>query len=141
MRGKFDCKSNKLTSLEGVPKEVGGDFDCERNKIESLKGAPKEVGGWFACSFNKLTSLKGAPKSVGGHFYCRNNNLTTLDGAPKEVGGSVYSEIVKPHRIKDWDEYYLTHFKGDKWSEDEIPFEEMDKVKLTKLLAKRLGGK
>ncbi len=45
--GREFCEShtNKLTSLEGAPKEVGGDFVCSKNKLTSLEGAPKEVGG------------------------------------------------------------------------------------------------
>jgi len=85
--GDFNCSSNKLTSLEGAPKEVGGDFYCDNNNLTSLEGAPKEVGGDFYCSSNKLTSLEGGPKEVGGYFNCDNNNLTSLEGGPKEVGG------------------------------------------------------
>jgi hypothetical protein len=85
--GGFYCSINRLTSLNGAPKEVGMDFDCSFNKLTSLKGAPKEVGGYFNCSHNNLTSLEGSPEKVGGYFVCFNNKLTSLEGAPKEVGG------------------------------------------------------
>jgi hypothetical protein len=85
--GFFNCSDNKLTTLEGAPKEVGSNFSCDYNKLTTLEGAPKKVGGYFDCRNNKLTSLEGAPKEVGGYFSCYNNNLTTLEGAPKEVGG------------------------------------------------------
>jgi hypothetical protein len=88
--GYFSCYNNKLTTLEGAPKEVSGGFDCDNNKLTSLEGAPKEVGGGFICSNNKLTTLEGAPKEVSGDFYCRYNNLTSLEGAPKEVSGNFY---------------------------------------------------
>jgi len=118
--------------------EVKGDFDCSDDDLTSLKGAPEKIGGWFNCSLNKLTTLEGAPKSVGGRFSCWGNNLKTLNGAPEKVGGEFKSDIVN---TDDWEEYYLLHFKDGEWSEKEIPFEEMDKVKQTKLLAIRLGGK
>ncbi|MFA5759311.1 MAG: hypothetical protein WC942_08170 [Clostridia bacterium] len=86
----FNCVNNKLTSLEGGPKEVSGDFYCANNELTSLEGAPKEVGRSFYCQNNKLTSLKGSPENVGRDFYCHNNKLTSLEGAPKEVGGDFY---------------------------------------------------
>ena len=71
----FYCHLNKLTSLYGAPKEIGGNFFCSYNKLTSLEGAPREVGGDFFCSYNKLTSLEGAPKEVGDWFICDNNQL------------------------------------------------------------------
>jgi hypothetical protein len=86
--GNFNCSNNNnLTSLEGAPKEVGGDFSCYNNNLTSLEGAPKEVGVYFDCSMNKLSSLEGAPEKVGGNFHCSLNDLTSLEGAPKKVGG------------------------------------------------------
>ena len=76
--GDFQCYNNKLTSLEGAPKEVGVDFDCNNNQLTSLKGSPKWVGRNFYCNNNKLTSLEGAPKWVGGTFYCKFNPLPKL---------------------------------------------------------------
>ena len=83
--GKFDCSNNSLTTLEDSPKKVGGDFECHHNKLKTLEGAPKEVGGDFYCSGNDLTTLEGAPEKVGGWFHCENNKLTSLEGAPKEA--------------------------------------------------------
>ena len=90
--GDFSCSNNNLTSLEGAPQEVGGDFYCSSNNLTSLKGAPQEVGGNFSCEDSKLTSLKGAPQEVGGIFHCSENNLTSLEGAPQKVGGGFYCE-------------------------------------------------
>ena len=83
----FNCAGNKLKTLKGAPKEVGGDFNCIANELESLKGAPKKVGKNFSCSRNKLKSLEGAPKEVGWGFDCNENELESLEGAPKDVGG------------------------------------------------------
>jgi hypothetical protein len=85
--GDFYCHFNKLTSLQGSPREVGGRFSCGFTAIKTLQGAPTEIGGGFFCSSNKLTSLQGGPKEVGGRFDCNNNTLTSLQGAPREVGG------------------------------------------------------
>jgi hypothetical protein len=85
--GSFNCKNNKLTSLEGAPESVGGYFYCSNNQLTSLEGAPESVGGYFDCYNNQLTSLEGAPESVGGSFDCSNNQLTSLEGAPESVGG------------------------------------------------------
>jgi hypothetical protein len=51
--GEFICSNNKLTSLEGVPKEVNGDFGCYKNNLTSLKGIPGKVNGDFYCTNQK----------------------------------------------------------------------------------------
>ncbi len=102
--GYFDCQMNKLTSLEGCPKEVGDAFCCHYNELTSLKGcpeiiniglecgnnflknlenSPKIINGYFICNNNKLTSLKGATKSIKSGFLCYNNQLTSLEGCPE----------------------------------------------------------
>ena len=88
--GEFDCVNNKLTSIEGCPKEVGGIFYCYGNELITLEGAPKEVGGSFYCGNNKLITLEGCPKEVGGNFNCAHNKLTSIEGCPREVGGGFY---------------------------------------------------
>ena len=85
--GDFYCDDNKLTSLEGCPKEVGGHFSCDYNKLTTLKGSPKEVYGSFFCYNTKLVTLEGGPIKVGGSFFCQYNQLTTLEGGPTKLGG------------------------------------------------------
>ena len=85
--GSFYCNNNQLNSLQGAPSYVGRDFDCSNNQLITLEGAPIEVGGDFSCQHNQLDSLEGAPKQVGGDFDCHNNQLNSLQGAPKKVGG------------------------------------------------------
>ncbi|MGZ8984556.1 MAG: hypothetical protein ACXW11_11505 [Methylotenera sp.] len=85
----FLCVKNKLSSLEGCPKEVVGDFDCSDNELTSLEGSPKIVGGTFQCSNNKLVDLKGCPEFVGDSFDCSGNQLTSLQDISKEVGGMI----------------------------------------------------
>jgi len=83
--GDFDCAHNKLTSLKGAPKKVGGNFFCSDNILASLDGAPKKVDGGFYCYGNKLTSLKGAPIEIGDNFYCHNNSLTSIQNINQHV--------------------------------------------------------
>jgi hypothetical protein len=86
VEGGFDCSEQDLSDFKGVRfGVVGVDFRCQRNRLTSLEGAPREVEGDFSCSDNRLTSLVGAPQKVGGYFYCYNNLLTSLEGAPREV--------------------------------------------------------
>ena len=118
--GDFFCHNNQLTTLEGVPTEVGGKFYCSYNLLTSLDGGPTEVGSFFChynllttlegspikvsgnfyCSYNKLRSLEGSPREVGGHFYCYSNQLTTLEGSPSKVGGGFYCYNNKLRTLK-----------------------------------------
>jgi hypothetical protein len=85
---------NKMQSLIGGPREVGGDFRCSGNPLQSLKGAPLKIGGDFGCLRTKIQDLVGAPRSVGGSFYCRMNPaLASLVGAPESIGGEFRCEF------------------------------------------------
>lgn len=88
--GDFTIWKNKLITLEGCPREVGGYFNCSDQELTTLEGSPIEVGESFICSNNKLVSLEGAPREVVRSFGCSNNNLTTLEGAPIKVGENFY---------------------------------------------------
>ena len=74
VNGSFYCNSNKLTTLNGSPKDVLN-FYCSSNLLTSLEGGPEKVSGVFNASFNKLTSLEGVPKEVGEFFSCFNNKV------------------------------------------------------------------
>jgi hypothetical protein len=88
VNGRFDIRSNNLTSLKGCPTEVGADFNCSENQLTTLEFGPKEVGENYYCDKNKLTSLEGAPREITENFTCGVNLLETLKGAPREVGKS-----------------------------------------------------
>ncbi len=64
--GDFNCKGNRLTTLQGSPQIVGGSFDCRHNFLHTLEGGPVEVGGTFHCTSNPIMSLEGAPKKIEG---------------------------------------------------------------------------
>jgi hypothetical protein len=110
--GYFNCSTNKLTSLEGCPKEVGTGFTCSYNReLSSLEHCPEKIGGEFACDNCSITSLEGGPKEVGRSFLCYNNILTSLEYAPTAIGtglewfGNKFSldvlEILKPLPVDD----------------------------------------
>ncbi len=84
----FDVSQNKLTSLEGFPKEVYSDIMIYRNKLTSLVGLPDIIYDIINCSDNKLTSLEGLPMEAKG-LYCSNNKITTLKGAPMVIDGDL----------------------------------------------------
>ena len=87
--GHFDIGSNKLTSLEGSPREVGGHFNCAHNKISNLIGGPQEVDGDYYCYGNQLESLEGCAGDIGGYLDCRNNKLEMLD-CSSVINGNIY---------------------------------------------------
>ena len=132
--GYFMCHTNRLTSLEGAPREVGGGFWCTGNKLTSLVGAPQIVGGDFRCNYNKLTSLEGLPDgfSVGGDFDCCHNELTSLEGAPQVVGDDfdcrynpvsalvLKSLYKKMSSGKSWPDAVASYWKHIKSDEDKL---------------------
>lgn len=68
LRGSLYLANNKLTSLRGCPKEVGGNFDCSANRLVDLRGGPKVVNGTYDCRNNRLNSYKGKAAHIGGMF-------------------------------------------------------------------------
>ncbi len=127
----FGCSDNRLSSLEGCPREVNGFFDCSNNQLTSLEGAPERVSDIFDCSSNKLTSLEGAPQEVDT-FDCNSNRLTSLKGAPRRISGSFncyYNKI--------WSFEGAPDYVGDGFHCDRAPiyqiwelFEDYSKVEL-----------
>jgi hypothetical protein len=71
--GYFDCSDNKLTSLEGSPREVGFDFYCDKNKLESLEGISKYISGLINCEANKLIDAKGVKDGWRGEVWIEGN--------------------------------------------------------------------
>jgi len=114
VRGNFHCHTNKLTSLDGAPQKVGGDFNCYGNRITSLEGAPQEVKGSFICARNQIKSLKGAPLKVEGDFDCYINKLTSLEGSPLEVEGNFNCYTNKLTSLKGAPEKVDGHFDVSK---------------------------
>jgi len=84
----FDLVDNGLTTLAGLPKEVGGNFTMHGQRIKNLKGMPKVIGGDIGIWCNTLETLEGCPDFSEAEFNCEDNNLTSLVGGPKKVKGS-----------------------------------------------------
>jgi hypothetical protein len=108
VEGDFDCSGENLSGFKGVRfGKVSWNFYCSGNKITSLEGAPREVGRDFHCHVNNLTSLEGSPLEVKGSFYCENNPLQTLVGAPRKIGGYfIFSAGVRARQFV---------IRGDQW--------------------------
>jgi CO dehydrogenase nickel-insertion accessory protein CooC1 len=69
---------NKLGDMEKLPVKFGkvsGHFDCRYNKLTTLEGCPNYVGGYFICDDNNLSTMEGCPNYVGSGFYCDDNKL------------------------------------------------------------------
>jgi len=66
--GSFSCASNKLTTLEGCPKNVGEDFLCFNNLLTSMEGCPEKVGGDFWCAKNIIELERPYYVKIRGKF-------------------------------------------------------------------------
>lgn len=85
--GSFGCLQNSLTSLAGCPQSVGEHFNCSHNQLSSLEYGPTTVLGEYNCAENLLIDLRGASSSIQASFICRKNKLTSLKGGPQIVEG------------------------------------------------------
>ena len=89
-----------LTELPLTFNRVTGWFDCSRNKLTSLKGCPRWIGGNFNCYNNQLTSLEFSPDYVGGSFWCSNNQLTN-NYCDTEILGDFYTNLKQDGLTED----------------------------------------
>jgi hypothetical protein len=135
MSGNFTCFSNRLTSLEGAPKKVGGEFDCFNNKLTSLKGAPQEIGWDFNCSDNDISSLEGAPPSIGGDIDSGGNAISeeimefVLSKIGKE-GASLGQAVSKCwESMSEEDRIYLAKDNPDLSPEERRGYEALSRYK------------
>lgn len=98
VNGDFDCRFNKITSLEGSPISCKC-FYISNNQITDLKGSPIKVSRFLGgnnllkslengpriCEHDynvsecQLISLKGIPQRIDGYFGFDSNNIHTLD--------------------------------------------------------------
>ena len=76
-----------LTKLPLKFNKVNGSFYCDNNKLTTLEGCPKEVNGYFSCIYNELTSFEFAPKIIRGEFICWNNNIKSFEYFPYVKNG------------------------------------------------------
>lgn len=93
--GHFDCSFQRLSDFKGVKFGwVEGSFDCQQNRLTSLEGAPKHVGGVFDCENNLLTSLVGAPLNVGRDLYCSGNPVS------RKTLRAIFNKMQKGHSFE-----------------------------------------
>jgi len=115
--------NKNLYKLPLVFNKVTGYFTCASNRLLTLEGCPKEVGGNFHCDYNPITSLRFSPEKVGGSFYCINNRIKSFEGFLPNISGqlhitfnpihSLYTDyIIKPDNIELFNEYRI--IEGDK---------------------------
>lgn len=84
VKGGFDISYNKLVSMRGCPKRVGGFFDASNNELTSLEHCPTSVGEEIDLSQNRITSLEGCPNEVQS-ISLKGNYIENLVGAPDYV--------------------------------------------------------
>jgi len=90
IKGDFNVKEFRLTSLKGSPKIVDGQFIANDNELVDLISGPEHTGD-FLVHNNRLESLVGSPKTVKGKFVCgANPSLTTLEGITPTIAGSLF---------------------------------------------------
>jgi hypothetical protein len=90
--GSFDCDGTVIVYEDLIDNGkliikfniVNGDFFSTNNKLTSLHGAPKEVGGTFYCDFNPDLIISSMPKSFET-FICQYNNLNPNSKSTKYV--------------------------------------------------------
>jgi hypothetical protein len=94
--GKYNISSNRITSLEGAPQEVGT-FVCNFNKLTSLEGLPIVTTGEVSINKNSdLKSLKGLPDGIS-HLSCVRCDLESLEGSPQKLQ---YFDCSSNYRLK-----------------------------------------
>ena len=109
-------------------KYTGGQFNISKEKLTSLEGSPKECIGFY-CSDNNLTNLIGGPEIVQGDYVCqRNKKLTSLEGGPKSCN-TFYADKcpitnVKEQIIKYQIKAELYFFTGE---EGKLRFSDIEK--------------
>jgi hypothetical protein len=86
--GSFNCRYEELEDFLGIRfGKVSVNFWCDGNRLRTLEGAPKKVGGHFFCDNNQLRTLEGSPGKVSGNFYCHRNPLISIEGTPEVIKG------------------------------------------------------
>lgn len=81
-------------SFVGLPAYVGGDFivkDCP--EVTSLKGMPKEIGGDCRMPARQIKSLNGMTQKIGGKLEIKSPGFVGDITGIGEVGGSIHLTV------------------------------------------------
>lgn len=79
VEGNLELRNKNITYLPIQFGQVAGSCDISQNKLTSLKGVPHEIGGHLWCHDNLLTNLKHFPQKIRGELQAQNNQLTNID--------------------------------------------------------------
>jgi len=133
----FSCAGNKLTSLNGGPKNVRGFYDCSKNLLTSLEGiANNPTAVW--CRDNSLTSLEYCPSGYLNILDCGDNKLTTLKGCPQNISGDIFMD---DNMLTSF-EFAPTHIGGNlHCASNNFPVSEIKRYKLTNAVAGKIFTK
>ena len=81
---------------------VGGDFDCSSNQLISLEGVPESIRGEFNCQANKLVILNKLPRGVTELiYYCNPLNSISIK-ILQPLSSNRISELIKKIRYINW---------------------------------------
>lgn len=118
LRKEYINLENKgLTKLpNNIPKIVKGDFDCRSNKLKTLENGPIQTKYSYICSFNNLINLDYGPKNVGLNFICHENkNLKLI-----EILKFLLKSKVEGSIISDYDDNFINQFNESKDNYEKI---------------------
>ena len=96
--GEFNCTSNRLTNLKGAPKTVGWGFLCENNNnLTSLEGVPYEIGTKIMNGDFRYPAKLGTAAQV--RLQLKKQGIR-ISGAVVSVGPSPDKNNPQPARVK-----------------------------------------
>jgi len=87
---RVDISGNKLTSLVGLPKEVGKLTIYNNPGLKTLQGCPKIIRGSFEALWLSITNMIGGPTVVYDDLHLYDTEINSLEGFPKKVGGNIF---------------------------------------------------
>lgn len=96
----FECADVGLTTLEGMPQDIGNNVYVHNNLLTSLKGMPPIVYGNFSAKNNRLKDLTHGPARVLRDVYVSGNPLESFEGMPR-IGGALYMESCRLTSLHD----------------------------------------
>ena len=108
--GCVNCfESGSLTSLKNFPDEVTGNVYISKNeKLKSLSGCPKHIGGSLVCEHCDISDISGLNGvTIKGHFIASHNPISDISvlentyiGRNIELIDTTWSNFSKENDIK-----------------------------------------
>lgn len=117
VNGNVILSSKNLTIIPIQFNIVHGNFYCDDNKLTTLLGMPRQVGGCVALYGNLLNNYQYVSKSIAGDFYC-SGKIDLVDLALMKLQGQfvhyyqnnddkidVFSHLYQSHDQDYWVAY------------------------------------